>query len=199
MTKRYDAIIIGGGHNGLICAAYLARAGLAPLVLERRGVVGGAAVTEEIAPGFRASIFSYLMSLLHPRIQDELELRRHGLQIMPCSDMLSPLDDGNYIVFSDNVQRTQQSFARFNRHDAEIYPEFDRVLTENANTFRALLWETPFDPTARNWKTFKQLFGFAKRNRKIGGRFFRVADMLTMSAYDFLSEWFEDEIGRAHV
>ncbi len=193
MTERYDAIIIGGGHNGLICAAYLARAGLKPLVLEKRAVLGGAAVTEEIAPGFRASIFSYLMSLLHPRIQAELELKQHGLEVMPCSDMLSPLDAGNYIVFSDNVKRTQQSFARFNRHDGEIYAEFDRFLTENADVFRKLMWETPFDVTARDWKTFKQVFGFARRNRKYGDKFFRIADMLTMSAYDFLSEWFEDD------
>jgi phytoene dehydrogenase-like protein len=192
-VKPYDAIIIGGGHNGLICAAYLARAGLKPLVLEKRAVVGGAAVTEEIYPGFRASIFSYLMSLLHPRIQADLELRRHGLKIMPCSDMLAPLDDGNYIVFSDDVARTQRSFARFSRRDADIYPEFDRFLTGNAEVFRRLLWETPFDPTARDWRTFKQVVGFAKRNRQYGGRFFRIVDMLTMSAYDFLSQWFEDD------
>ena len=193
MPELYDAVIIGGGHNGLICAAYLARAGFKPLVLEKRTIVGGAAVTEEIAPGFRASIFSYLMSLLHPRIQSDLELKRHGLEIMPCSDMLSPLDDGDYIIFSDDVKRTQRSFARFNRHDADIYPEFDRFLAENAAVFRSLLWETPFDPTARNWKTFKQVAGFVKRNHRYAGRLFRVADMLTMSAYDFLSEWFEDD------
>jgi phytoene dehydrogenase-like protein len=193
MPEPYDTVIIGGGHNGLICAAYLARAGCKPLVLEKRTIVGGAAVTEEIAPGFRASIFSYLMSLLHPRIQSDLDLKRHGLVIMPCSDMLSPLDDGDYIVFSDDVKRTQRSFARFNRHDADIYPEFDRFLSENATVFRSLLWETPFDPTARNWKTFKQVAGFVKRNRRYAGRLFRIADMLTMSAYDFLSEWFEDD------
>ncbi|WP_027132928.1 phytoene desaturase family protein [Geminicoccus roseus] len=193
MAERYDAIIIGGGHNGLVCAAYLAKAGLKPLVLERRPVHGGAAVTEEIAPGFRASIFSYLMSILHPRIQADLELKRHGLEIMPCSDMLAPLDDGDYIVFSDQVKRTQESFARFSPKDAAVYPEFDRFLTENAEVFRKLLWETPFDPTRRDWKTVKQMFGFARRNRKYADKFFRVYDMLTMSAYDFLSEWFEDD------
>jgi phytoene dehydrogenase-like protein len=125
VLKQYDAIIIGAGHNGLICAAYLARAGFKSLVLEKRAIVGGAAVTEEIAPGFRASIFSYLMSLLHPRIQEDLELKRHGLEIMPCSDMLSTLDDGNYIIFSANINRTQKSFARFSHHDAEIYPATD--------------------------------------------------------------------------
>jgi phytoene dehydrogenase-like protein len=193
MPTKYDAIIIGAGHNGLVCAAYLARAGLKPLVLERRPMIGGAAVTEEIAPGFRASIFSYLMSILHPRIQADLDLKRHGLEVMPCSDMLSPLDDGDYIVFSDKVERTQASFARFNKADAEIYPEFDRFLNETANIFRKLLWETPFDPTKRDWKTFKQAAGFALRNRRHAGKLFQIADMLTMSAYDFLSEWFEDE------
>jgi len=193
MAEQVDAIIIGGGHNGLVCAAYLARNGLKPLVLERRPVVGGAAVTQEIAPGFRASTFSYLMSLLHPRIQSDLDLKRHGLQIMPCSDMLSPLDDGNYIVFSDNVPRTQASFARFNQHDADVYPEFDRFLNENARLFRRLLWETPFDPTGRDWRTFKQASGFLYRNWRIGGKIFRVLDMLSMSAYDFLTEWFEDD------
>jgi len=193
MPERHDAIIIGAGHNGLVCAAYLARRGLRPLVLERRDVVGGAAVTEEIAPGFRASIFSYLMSLLHPRIMAELELKRHGLEVMPCSDMLSPLDDDDYIVFSDNVARTQASFARFNKHDAEIYPEFDRFLTDTANVFRRLLWETPFDPTKRDWRSVRQMAGFALRHRRDRTRLFRVADMITMSAYDLLSEWFEDD------
>lgn len=193
MPDRYDAIIIGAGHNGLVCAAYLARNGLKPLVLERREVVGGAAVTQQIAPGFRASIFSYLMSLLHPRIQSELNLAAHGLKIMPCSDMLAPLDGGDYIVFSDNVARTQASFARFNRRDADIYPAFDHFLNENARLFRRLLWETPFDPTGRDWKTFRQAAGFLQRNWRIGKRLFRVMDMLSMSAYDFLSEWFEDD------
>ncbi len=193
MPDKVDAIIIGGGHNGLVCAAYLARHGLKPLVLERRPVVGGAAVTQEIAPGFRASTFSYLMSLLHPRIQADLDLKRHGLEIKPCSDMLAPLDDGDYIVFSDTVERTQASFARFNKADAQIYPEFDRFLNENARMFRRLLWETPFDPTGRDWRTFRQASGFLYRNWRIGGKLFRVLDMLSMSAYDFLSEWFSDD------
>jgi phytoene dehydrogenase-like protein len=167
MAPRYDAIIIGAGHNGLVCEAYLARYGLKPLVLERRQVIGGAAVTEEIAPGFRVSIFSYLLSILHPRIQQDLALKRHGLEVLPCSDMLSPLDDGDYIVFSDKVERTQASFARFNAADAAVYPELDRYLNETANIFRKLLWETPFDPTRRDWRTFKQAAGFALRHRPV--------------------------------
>lgn len=191
--KVYDAIIIGAGHNGLVCANYLAKAGQKVLVLERRDVVGGAAVTEEIAPGFRASIFSYLMSLLHPRIIRELELKKHGLEVLPCSDMVSPLDGEDYILFSDNIAKSQASFARFSKHDADIYPEFDRYLNEAANIVRKLLWETPVDPTKRDWRTFKDGASLLWRHRKVGRKMYRIVDMLTMSAYDFLREWFEDE------
>lgn len=191
--KVYDAIIVGAGHNGLVCANYLAKAGQKVLVLERRDVVGGAAVTEEIAPGFRASIFSYLMSLLHPRIIRELELKKHGLEVLPCSDMVSPLDGEDYILFSDNIAKSQASFARFSKHDADIYPEFDRYLNEAANIVRKLLWETPVDPTKRDWRTFKDGASLLWRHRKIGRKMYRIVDMLTMSAYDFLREWFEDD------
>ncbi|GLK85777.1 phytoene desaturase family protein [Ancylobacter defluvii] len=191
--KSYDAIIIGAGHNGLVCANYLAKAGQKVLVLERRDVVGGAAVTEEIAPGFRASIFSYLMSLLHPRIIRELELKKHGLEVLPCSDMVSPLGGDDYILFSDNIAKSQASFAKFSKHDAEIYPEFDRYLNEAANIVRKLLWETPVDPTRRDWRTFKDGASLLWRHRKIGRKMYRIVDMLTMSAYDFLREWFDDD------
>jgi phytoene dehydrogenase-like protein len=193
----HDALIIGAGHNGLVCGAYLARAGLKVAVLEQRSVIGGAAVTEEIHPGFRASIFSYLMSLLHPRIIRDLELRAHGLEVLPCSDMFCPLGDGDYLVFSDDVARTQQSFARFNRHDAEIYPAFDRYLKETVAVVRSLLFETPPDPVRRDWRSFRQLGGLLWRHRKIGAQFYRVIDLLTQSADDYLQRWFEDSRIRA--
>lgn len=192
-AKRYDAIIIGAGHNGLVCANYLARSGLKVLVLERRKVLGGAAVTEEIAPGFRASIFSYLMSLLHPRIIRDFELAKHGLQVLPCSDMVSPVGGDDYIVFSDNMAKTQASFAKFSQKDAAIYPEFDRYLQEAAQIVRKLLWETPVDPARRDWRGFRDTASLLWRHRKIGRKMYRVADMLSMSAYDFLREWFEDD------
>ena len=191
--KSYDAIIIGAGHNGLVCANQLARSGLKVLVLERRNVLGGAAVTEEIAPGFRASIFSYLMSLLHPKIIREFELKRHGLEVLPCSDMVSPLPGDDYILFSENMEKTQASFAKFSKKDAAIYPEFDRYLQEAADIVRKLLWETPVDPTRRDWRTFREGASFLWRYRKIGRKMYRLVDMLTMSAYDFLREWFEDD------
>jgi phytoene dehydrogenase-like protein len=192
--REYDALIIGGGHNGLVCAGYLARAGLKVAVLERRPIVGGAAVTEEIAPGFRASIFSYLMSLLHPRIIRDFALAQHGLTILPCSDMVSPVDDGDgYIAFSDDVARTQDSFARFSARDAAIYPEFDAYLREATQIVRRLLWETPIDPARRDWKTFRNGASLLWKYRKVGRKLYRIVDMLSMSAYDFLHEWFEDD------
>lgn len=190
----YDALVIGGGHNGLVCAGYLARAGLKVAVLERRSIVGGAAVTEEIAPGFRASIFSYMMSLLHPRIIRAFDLPRHGLEVLPCSDMVSPVDDGDgYIAFSDDVARTQESFARFSKADAAIYPEFDAYLLEATKIVRQILWDTPVDPARRDWKTFRDGAAFLWKYRKIGRKMYRLVDMLSMSAYDFLREWFEDD------
>ena len=190
---RYDAIVIGAGHNGLVCANTLARAGLKVLVLERRDVVGGAAVTEEITPGFRSSTFSYLMSLLHPRIIGEFDLKRHGLTVLPCSDMVSPVDRDDYILFSDNTAKTQASFAKFSAHDAKIYPEFDRYLTEAAQIVRKLLFETPVDPARPGWRSFKDAASLLWRYRKVGRKLYRIADMLSMSAYDFLREWFEDD------
>jgi phytoene dehydrogenase-like protein len=190
----YHAIVIGAGHNGLVTANYLARAGLKVIVLERRHVIGGAAVTEEMAtPGFRASTFSYLMSLLHPRIIRDFDMTRHGLQVLPCSDMVSPVSDDDYIAFSGDITKTQASFARFSAHDAAIYPEFAGYLQEAAQIFRRLLWETPIDPARRDWRTFKEAASLAWRYRRVGRKMYRAVDLVTMSAYDFLKEWFEDE------
>jgi phytoene dehydrogenase-like protein len=182
---------VGGGHNGLTCGAYLARAGLRTLVLERRPVIGGAAVTEEIVPGFRFSVFSYLMSLLHPKVIADLELRNHGFEVLPATDMFGPIDADNFIVFSDSVEKTQQSFARFSAKDAAIYPEFDRYLMESVKILRRILLETPPDPSCRDWKSFKQTAAFLWKYRRVRGKLFRMVDLFTMSADDYLSEWFE--------
>ena len=191
MSDRYDAIVLGGGHNGLTCGAYLARAGLRTVVLERRRVVGGAVVTEEIVPGFKFSVFSYLMSLLHPKVIADLELRSHGFEVLPASDMFSPLPGGDHIVFSDSVEKTQHSFARFSRKDAEIYPEFNRYLMESVVVLRKVLLDTPPDPSCKDWKSFKQTAAFLWKYRRVRGKLFRIIDLFTMSADDYLSEWFE--------
>lgn len=192
-ANTFDAVVIGAGHNGLVCANYLARRGMKVMVLERRDVIGGAAVTEEIAPGFRASIFSYLMSLLHPRVIRDFDLKRHGLEILPCSDMISSVSYDDYILFSDDMAKTQASFAKFSTHDAEIYPAFDAYLQEATKIVRKLLFETPVDPVGKSWRGLRESAGLLWRYRRIGRKLYRLVDLLTMSAYDYLREWFEDD------
>jgi phytoene dehydrogenase-like protein len=193
MTTKYDAIIIGSGHNGLVCGAYLARSGLKTLVLERREIAGGAAVTETFSPGFRASRFSYVMSILHPRIIRDLELSSLGFEVLPANDLFCPLGEDNYIVYSDDMRKTQEQFARFSSHDAEIYPQFARYLEESATLVRQLLFETPVDPVRRSWKSFKASASLLWRHRTVGDRAYRMVDLLTQSAYDYLSAWFEHD------
>lgn len=194
MSNQYDAVIIGSGHNGLVCGTYLSKAGLKTLVLERRSIVGGAAVTEEIAPGFRSSRFSYVMSLLHPRVISDLELRSQGLEVLPANDLFCPLGGDDYIVFSDDLRKTQAEFARFSRHDADIYPQFAEYLEESARFVRQLLFETPVDPVRRNWKSFSRSAALLWRHRRIGDQAYRMIDLLTQSAYDYLSNWFEHDV-----
>src|ERR1044071_2374397 len=138
MNKRTDAVIIGGGHNGLVCAFYLARAGRTVTVLERRDVVGGAAVTEEFHPGFRNSVAAYTVSLLQPRVIADLDLIRHGLRIVErrMSDFL-PVPDGHSSSAAPGL--TQREAGRFSKRDAERLPEYERRLDAIADIVRALV------------------------------------------------------------
>ena len=197
MADRYDALIIGGGHNGLVCGAYLAKAGVKTLVLERRHLLGGAAVTEEVFPGYRMSVASYVMSLLSPRVINDLELRRFGLVVLPANDLFSPLEDGDHIFLHDDVAKTQKEFARFSRKDAETYPLFNDHLQDAVKVVRALLYETPPDITKRDWRSIKDVAGLLWRNRRFGNRVYRIVDLMTQSVYDYLSRWFENETIKA--
>lgn len=196
-AARYDVVVIGAGHNGLTCGAYLARAGKKVLVLERRDVIGGAAVTEEFAPGFRTSTFSYVMSLLHPKVIRELGLRDLGLTVLPATDLFCPIGKDDYIVFSGDVGRTAQEFSRFSRRDGAIYPEFDAFLNEAATVVRKLLLETPVDPSKRDLRSVRDTLKLAWKYRRIGRNFYRIVDLLTMSADEYLSRWFEHGVTRA--
>src|SRR5215467_7518767 len=140
---RYDAIVIGGGHNVLVCACYLAGAGLKVKVLERRPMVGGAAVTEEFAPGFRNSTAAYTVSLLNPKVIRDLRLAEHGLRIVerPFANFL-PLPDGKSFRLGPTTADTQKELAKLSRRDAERLPGYYRTIEATADTLRSLVLET---------------------------------------------------------
>ena len=130
MAEQYDAIIIGGGHNGLTCAAYLAKAGRKVLVLERRHILGGAAVSEELYPGFTYSVFSYAVSLLRPEVIRELELAKHGLQIMPLDTIFVPMEDGDCLRMHADPTAQREELMRHSAHDAETVPRFNQMMSQ---------------------------------------------------------------------
>ena len=196
-NDTFDAVIIGGGHNGLTCGAYLARAGLKSLVLERRDKIGGAAVSEEIVPGYTFSVFSYAVALLHPKVVRDLELDRYGLEVYPASDMFGPLPDGRFVQISSDLNKTVENIRQFSEKDAAIYPEFDRYLRESLDTVRQFMLETPPDLTKTDLKSLRKTASFLWKYRKIGGRLYRLLDLITMSANDYLAEWFESTEVRA--
>ncbi len=191
---RYDAIVVGAGHNGLCCAAYLARGGRKVLVLERRPFVGGATTTEEIYPGFRFSCCSYVVSLLRPWIIRDLELPRHGYEVLPLDATFTPFPDGSYLVRDSDPERTRRAIERFSKHDAEVYKPFGQAMAELGRLVKPLIDRPAPDPTSRNPLELVKLLRLARQLRGQGEEWL-VANlkMLTMSAVDFLAEWFESE------
>src|SRR5262245_62942092 len=144
MSNQYDAIIIGGGHNGLVTAAYLARAGRKVLVLERRELVGGCAVTEELWPGFKVSTASYVNSLFRPEIIRDLELKRHGFAMLPRSpSSFTPLPDGRYLLMGPDKEMTYREVAKFSKKDAENLPKFEAMLERVADFLEPTLGQAP--------------------------------------------------------
>ncbi len=187
-----DVVIIGGGHNGLACAAYLAKAGLDVLVLEKRGVVGGAAATEEPWPGYRVSSASYVVSLMPPQVVRELDLKRFGYEVsIVTPDYFVPFPDGTALTLWGDVERDAAAIARFNEHDAAAYVEFDRYFDRVARLLKDLLFVVPPNMNLRDLPKWAATAG---RFRKWSGRdLHETVRLFTMSAADFLDEWFEDE------
>lgn len=194
MPEKFDAIIIGGGHNGLVNAAYLARSGKKVLVLERRPVVGGASVTEEVFPGFKFTVFSYVVSLLRPEIIRDLELSRHGLIILPLESTLTPLPDGNYLYRDSDHYRTARDIARFSRHDADAYEDYSHAMYFMAKAVKPVLGLVPPDPTSLNPAELSRLLRFARPYLKLEPhQLHTLVRLMTMSAADFVERWFESE------
>lgn len=195
--RKCDAIVIGAGHNGLVCATYLAKAGLKVTVLERRDVVGGAAVTEEFHPGFRNSVAAYTVSLLQPKVIKDLDLHGHGLRIVERKlGNFLPLPDGQSLRIGAGI--TQSEVARFSKRDAERLPEYEERLETIADVLRALAMEPPPNITDGGWwKAIPELI----RAGKLGKRLHKLdaslrqelLDLFTISAAEYLDRWFESE------
>lgn len=190
----YEVIVVGGGHNGLVCACYLARAGVRVAVLERRSVVGGAAVTEEFHPGFRNSVASYTVSLLHPKIIDDLHLAAHGLEIVlrPQSNFF-PLSETQSLSFHRARADTRSELARFSPADAEALPGYLAMLDGVVAFLREELLRTPPNVDG-GMLDLVRVGGTALRARKLSPAARRdVVDMFTKSAAQVLDVWFESD------
>jgi phytoene dehydrogenase-like protein len=197
MTEHYDALIVGGGHNGLVCAFYLARAGLKVRILERRSVVGGACVTEEFAPGFRNSTASYTVSLLRPKIIADMRLHQRGWRIVERTiSNFFPLD-GDYLKLGGGTARTQAEFARFSQKDADTFPAYEAALERVADVLRGLALKTP--PNAGGG--IRALLAAVAQGRSIAALDLDaqrdVLDLFVRSARDFLDGWFESDAVKA--
>jgi phytoene dehydrogenase-like protein len=192
---KYDAIIVGGGHNGLVAAAYLARAKRKVLVLERREMVGGCAVTEEVWPGYRVSTGAYLSSLLQERIVRELELERFGYHVdAKDPSFFSVFPDGRHFFMWQDRSKTLTEIAKFSRHDAEIYPAYEDHLERISQVVEGLLLTTPPQFPPRGPLDFVDYLKIAGRLRGLGGKdLVALVKVFTQSASEFLDEWFQSE------
>src|SRR5512143_395957 len=193
-SNQYDAIVIGAGHNGLIAAAYFARAGKKVVVLERREVVGGASITEEIFPGYRFTEFSYVVSLLRPEIIRDLELPKHGLKILPLPSTVTPMDNGDYLAGWDDHDLTRAEICRHSPRDAEAYDEYSRVMARAAKAIKPIIGLVPPDPSSLSPR---DLLGLLKLGQYAAGlaekELYMIAKLATQSSADLLEEWFETD------
>ena len=195
MGNQYDAIIIGGGHNGLVTAAYLGKAGKLVLVLERRHLAGGATVTEEIYPGFKYSVFSYLVSLLRPEVIHDLDLPAHGLVVLPLESTLNPLPNGDYLYRDADPYNTHREMARHSPRDADAYIDFKHAMHDMAQIMFSL---QRMPPPNISLDTADDELALAEWNKHLQNlpesTLEMFLKMFSQSAADFLGQWFESDV-----
>jgi phytoene dehydrogenase-like protein len=198
--KRPDAIVVGAGHNGLVAACYLARAGLDVLVLERNPYIGGAAVSRRLYDGFTYSNCSYVCSLLRTEIIRALELPRYGLQIIPYEGGCTLMRNGEHLALYDNHDALRREIARHSRRDAEAYDRYVRDMLRHCRFIKPLLLRTPPDPTSLRSRDLKELMWLGRHFYRLGeARLYDTLRFFTMSCADMLEEYFESEIVKAHL
>jgi len=198
MTQAYDAIVVGGGHNGLTCAAYLAKAGRRVLVLEQRHLVGGAAVSEEIFPGFKFTVFSYVVSLLRPEVIRELELAKHGLQIVPLDTVWVPMENGDQLAMCTDPAALREEIRRHSRRDADMLPKYVQMMYRLVGAVKPILGYVPPNPANPGLRGVRTLAEFGRHLKSLDRQTFeQLSKIMTMSADDFIAEWIETDVLRA--
>ena len=194
MPSTYDVIIIGAGHNGLVAAAYLARAGRNVLVLERRELIGGCCVTEEIWPGYKVSTASYVNSLFRPTIIRDLELKKHGFEMLPRNpSSFTPFPDQRYLILGPDAELSRREISKFSAKDADALPRYEAMLLRAADVLEPLLEETPPNPWSGWPSELWKLAKVAWRFRKLGVDAVKAIEILTGAARPILDRWFESE------
>lgn len=198
--KRYDAIVIGGGHNGLVGACYLQRAGVETLVLEKNDWIGGAAISRELTPGILYSNCSYVCSLFRPEIMRDLELPRHGLQIIPYEGGAVFTRDGDYLAAYRDHHAHRREFARWSPRDAEAYERYARDVTRQCRFIQPLLMRTAADPASLRPRDLGELLYLGRKFTDLGpAEMARTLRFWTMSIADFLDEYFETPLIKAYL
>jgi phytoene dehydrogenase-like protein len=198
--RTYDAIVIGGGHNGLVNGAYLAKAGLRTLILERRHLVGGAAITEELRPGFWFTTFSYALSLLRPDIIHELELTKHGFMPLLMPSTFAPMENGDYLLLGQDRNENIREIARHSRHDADAYDAFEHDVNKVLQAIKPLLDQVPPNIFSDDPEELVALAALGSHFKRLKPKVLHDAvRLLTGSAADFLDDYFESDILKGYL